>query len=160
MSEMRGLLAEKEAFNDLSVALYGMLAEGDDRIEYRASMTVPVHFTQTFAYNPFGRYEAPDGKANSPLETSDVRDALKMLRKASYRTDAGTWFSLRIIVTSDGAATAEYNYDKEPNFGLGGIDPVAYVADQEAFPRDEGHQPDWLKQRLAEGRAGLAARGE
>ncbi len=62
-------------------------------------------------------------------------------------------------MTPEGGATAEYNYDSEPEWDVP-IDPIAYVTDQEKFPRHEEHQPDWLKQRLAEGRARLADRDE
>ena len=58
---------------------------------------------------------------------------------------------------ADGSATAEYNYDEEPKWDVP-VDPIAYVTDQDAFPRDEAHQPEWLKLKLAEGRARLAAR--
>jgi hypothetical protein len=34
-----------------------------------------------------------------------------------------------------------------------------YVRDQEKFPRDEDKQPEWLKQRLAEGRARISSQG-
>ena len=159
MVETLGLQAEQQAFNEVGVALYRLLEEGDDRIEYRASMTAAVQSARILAYNPAGRYETSEGRANSPRESDELSDALGRLREASYRPGAGTWFSVRIVVTSDGAATAEYNYDKEPDFGLGGIDPIAYVTDQEKFPRDETKQPEWLKERLAEGRARISGQG-
>ena len=55
--------------------------------------------------------------------------------------------------------SATFNYDDEPDLGTS-LDPVAYVYDAKTFPRDDVHQPEWLKQRIAEGRARLAARGE
>ncbi|PPG30293.1 hypothetical protein C5E10_12510 [Pseudoclavibacter sp. RFBG4] len=79
------------------------------------------------------------------------------LRAASYREGAGTWFSAKFTVTAAGAFTAEYNYDEEPEW-THEIDSIAYVTDQKHFPRDEEHQPEWEKAKLAEGRVWIAER--
>lgn len=59
---------------------------------------------------------------------------------------------MRITVTVSGSATAEYNYDDEPQWDAP-VDPVVYVTDQEEFLCDEDKQPEWLRQQLAEGAA-------
>jgi hypothetical protein len=80
-----------------------------------------------------------------PLEASI---ALRKLRAASYRDGSGTWFGLRLTVLPDGTAKAEYNYDDEPEWDAP-VDPVVYVNDLKKFPRDEEHQPEWLRQKVA-----------
>ncbi|SMG29122.1 hypothetical protein [Agreia pratensis] len=159
MSDETGLYAQKEAFNEVGVLLYRLLGDGDTRIQYVATLLAPVTYEYVDAYNPAGKLESPDGKFRSVRVSTELSKALAELRAASYREGAGTWFSIKITVTAAGAATAEYNYDEEPEWDAP-VDSVAYVADQEKFPRDVDKQPEWLKQKLAEGRAALAARGK
>src|SRR5579859_6302452 len=156
MSETTGLLAERDAFNAVGVALFRLLEEGDEQIEYLASLLAPVTYERVRAFNRAGTLEASEGRFNSVDFPYELSVALRKLRAASYRDGKGTWFSARIVVTPDGAATAEYNYDDEPDFGPEGVDSVAYVNDAKKFPRDEAHQPEWLRQRLAEGRARIS----
>ncbi|SEM68583.1 hypothetical protein [Cryobacterium luteum] len=158
MSEPSGLFAEQEAFNTVGSILFGLLVDGDERIEYRSSMTVAGVASKVMAFNPAGRLEAPSGRYNTPDTPYALDRAFKVLRQACYRPGAGTWFSVLVVVQASGAASVEYNYDREVDFSLGGIDPISYVTDQEKFPRNVDQQPEWLKLRLAEGRARLAAR--
>ncbi|MDI2036943.1 hypothetical protein PJL15_04086 [Paenarthrobacter nitroguajacolicus] len=71
---------------------------------------------------------------------------------AAYKPGLGTWFSIKMVVTAAGSASAEYNYDDEPewDFPVGG---AAYVRDQEKYHRSEDMILGWLKQKLQEGRA-------
>jgi hypothetical protein len=110
------------------------------------------------AYNPDGRFPSPDGPFNDASGSFELSDAMERLREASYREGSATWFGVRVTVTASGSATAEYNYDDEPRW-FAPVDPVVYVRDQEKFPRDEDKQPEWLKQRLAEGRARISSQG-
>ncbi|TFD61610.1 hypothetical protein E3T39_06100 [Cryobacterium suzukii] len=160
MSDLTGLVPEREAFEAVARILLGMMVEGDERIEYNASVTDPVSRSDVKAFNPNGEFEEAEGRVNGPDEPDELFGALEALRLACYRPGAGTWFSIRVVVQAAGAATVEYNYDNEADFGMGGIDPVGYVVDEEKFPRDEDKQPEWLKLRLAEGRALLAERGQ
>jgi hypothetical protein len=80
--------------------------------------------------------------------------ALDRLRQACYVEGKGTWFGIAVTVTRDGAATAEYNYDAEFEWNHT-IEPTLYVREQEMFPRDLEHQPEWFQRRLAEGQAAL-----
>lgn len=159
MSESQGLLAQQEAFDRIGSELFRLLVEGDERIVCSASSTAPTSLVETFRYRVDGRLEDPDGRGESERTPVAVIVALKALRRACYVPENGTWFGVRITVTPDGRATAEYNYDLEPEWDVP-IDPIAYVTDQEKFPRDEDCQPEWLKQKLAEGRARLAERDE
>ncbi|MEP6478866.1 MAG: hypothetical protein ABJB03_05710 [Rhodoglobus sp.] len=159
MSENAGLIAEQEAFNELGMSLHRLLSDGDERIEYLATVLSPVTYERMRAYNPSGRFESPGGRFNSVDYPYAVSKALRALRAASYRDGVGTWFSARLQVTAAGAATAEYNYDDEPEWDAP-VDSIAYVTDQEKFPRDEDKQPDWLKRKLAEGGERIAARSK
>lgn len=152
-----GISAERDAFNSVGVGLYRLMQNGDSKIVYLASMTAPVSYERVRAFNPDGRLTAAEGSFRSVRIPSELSEALGQLRAASSRTGTGTWFSAIITVNADGSASAEYNYDQEPEWDAP-VDPIAYVTDLERYPRDEAHQPEWLKQQLAEGRARLAAR--
>ncbi len=86
-------------------------------------------------------------------------DLVRSLRKVMYRPGAGTWYGAIFDANPGGSLTSSFNYDEEPEWDAP-VDPIAYVTDQQKFPRDEANQPDWLKQRLAEGRAHLTERGD
>lgn len=152
MSDSGGIIAEKAAFDALGRQLLALLAPGDVDVRLDASVLAPVALLQVRARNPRGKYKTDEGSFNAPRLNSQVSDAVTALRAAAYREGAGTWFSARIAVTADGAASAEYNYDDEPHWDAP-VDSVAYVTDFKHFPRDEAHQPDWLRAKLAEGRA-------
>ncbi|WP_136610398.1 hypothetical protein [Sinomonas albida] len=153
------MMSEQGDFESLRVALLAMIERGDERIEYCASLLAPVTHERVRAFNASGTLEAPEGRFNSVDFPYELSVALRKLRAASYRDGKGTWFSARIVATPNGGATAEYNYDDEPDFGPEGVDPVAYVNDAKNFPRDEKHQPEWLKQRLAEGQDRISGQG-
>lgn len=158
MPEPGELRAQQEAFERAGAELHKLMPAGDSRIVYLESSTAPVADSKARAYNPGGKLELPDGRANPVrIDSWEFFRAIKDLRAACYIPGKGTWFGVKITVTPDGRATAEYNYDREPEWDVP-VDPIAYVTDQEKFPRDEECQPDWLKQRLAEGRARLAER--
>lgn len=157
MTDQPGIRAEQEAFTELATMLYRLMKPGDTSIEYLVSATSSTDLQQFRAYNPNGKFETPSGRANSVRGSDELSDAMDRLRAASYREGAGTWFSARIVVTAEGGATANYNYDEEPDWDAP-VDSIAYVTDQEKFPRDEDNQPEWLKQKLADGRQRLSAR--
>ncbi|WP_415855654.1 hypothetical protein [Sinomonas sp. G460-2] len=116
---------------------------------------VKLRSYEAYALNPNGRYEGPEGRVNEIHLSRELRDKLKDLRSACYRENEGTWFSARIEVAEFGNLAAEFNYDDEPEWDAP-PDPVAYVNDFEVFPRDEAHQPEWLKKQLAEGNKKIA----
>ncbi|KQW08037.1 hypothetical protein ASC66_03575 [Leifsonia sp. Root4] len=157
MADNHGISAERDAFNSVGVGLYRLMQNGDSKIVYLASMTAPVTYERVRAFNPDGRLASTEGPFRSVRIPSELSEALGQLRAASSRTGTGTWFSAIIAVNADGSASAEYNYEREPEWDAP-VDPIAYLTDHEKFPRDEVHQPKWLQQKLAEGRARLAAR--
>ena len=155
MNKPVGLVAERDALNVLAVHLHRLISPGDDRVELLASVTAVVNEQHIRAYHPEGRFSSPDGPFNDASGSYELSKAMKRLREASYREGSGTWFGVRVTVTASGSVTAACNYDDEPPW-FAPVDPVVYVRDQEKFPRDEDKQPEWLKQRLAEGLARIA----
>jgi hypothetical protein len=149
MTESGNPMLESEASNKVGTILYGMLFSTDERITLRVSATSSVRIVGILAYNPEGKHALSDGHANSVSATPELRDALTLLRAAYYHEDKGTWFSVEFEVSAEGAMTARFNYDNEPDWGDEGIDPAAYVEDLRAFPRSEDNQPAWLKLKLA-----------
>lgn len=152
MLNERGLIAEQEALTRVAKELHGLLGPGDERAEYLGTVLAPVTSERVRAANPNGKYKMSDGQFNALPFTETLRDAVRDLRSATYREGAGTWFSAKVSVTAQGAVSAEYNYDDEPEWDAP-VDAVAYLTDLERFPRDEANQPEWLKAKLAEGRA-------
>lgn len=158
MSESGGLFAAKESVEEIGRLLQARLQPGDERIELTASMLAGTNMQQIRAFTPAGRFESPEGRFNDARGSYEISSALKRLRDVSYRRGSGTWFAVTFTVTAAGAATVEYEYDHEPDWGIAPPDPAAYVADLEKYPRDEDKRPDWLKQKLVEGRDGPASR--
>ena len=89
-----------------------------------------------------------------------IDDALYRLSKAMRTPGSGTWFGKAVTLNAGDTVRAQSNYDEQPSLGVADVDPIASVTDQEQFPRDQADQPDWLKQRLAEGSVRLAKRGD
>ncbi len=157
MSAELGLFAEKAASDELARALADELRPGDEAMVLLCSALAPVSLEQTRAVCVDGRFDEDGIRFESLRTPASVSRARKALRAASYREGAGTWFSAKFTVTAAGAFTAEYNYDAEPEWDVP-VDSIAYVTDQKHFPRDEEHQPEWLKAKLAEGRVRIAER--
>ncbi|WP_068482682.1 hypothetical protein [Pseudoclavibacter helvolus] len=157
MNVEQGFFAEKAASDELARALADELRPGDDAMVLLCTVLAPVSRKRMRAIRADGRSVA-DGVHYESLRTADpVSDAMDAVRVATYREGTGTWFSAKFTVTAAGAFTAEYNYDEEPVWDVP-VDSIAYVTDQKRFPRDEEHQPEWLKAKLAEGRVRIAER--
>ena len=152
-----GFFAEKIASDDLARELAAQMRPGDEAVVLLCSVLAPVTLERMRAIHADGRL-VDDGVRYDSLRTpATVSKAMDSVRAASYREGAGTWFSAKFTVTAAGAFTAEYNYDAEPEWDVP-VDSIAYVTDQKHFPRDEEHQPEWLKAKLAEGRVRIAER--
>lgn len=156
-----GLDNEQASFNALGRALYILIQPGDTRIEYEINLLHGVGFARTRVFTPAGQKEHKGERYESITTPFAVLKSAQDLRAARYREGNGTWFSAKIVVTAQGSASAEYNYDTEPEGFPGDVvtDPAAYVEDQEFFPRNLSAQPEWLRQRLAEGQASIEASG-
>lgn len=160
MPDQGSAIDAQAAVNDVGMQLYRLLSPGDDRVEFTISSTAAVTSPEILAFNESGEFETAEGRVNSLPGSPELWQAVRDLRTTSYKTGVGTWFSARIVVKPDSSTSATFNYDEEPDWGTLPLDPVAYVTDQEKFPRDENKQPAWLKEKLAEGRAKLAGRGK
>lgn len=60
MSESYGLLADEEAFSAVGRALSAMLGAGDERVEFRASVTIPVSALKVRVYQEVVTYFGDD----------------------------------------------------------------------------------------------------
>lgn len=152
-----GLIAEKEALEAVARDLFALLAPGDFRVVYSGTLLSTVTYERVRVFRVNGNQEAPDGRYDSIKFPYATTLSVVRLREASFRERTGTWFSLTLSVTAERSVTAVYNYDDEPDWDSP-VDPVAYVNDAKKFPRDEVHQPEWLKQRLSEGQAPIDGR--
>jgi hypothetical protein len=91
---------------------------------------------------------AADGTLDQAAEIDDdTEDACVELRKAMYQPETGTWYNARFKVTPEGVIEAEFDYDTPPFPGEEVADLLRQ--DQERFPRDEAHLPDWHPSKAA-----------
>jgi hypothetical protein len=155
MSDVPGFSLQREALDEMAAALHGQLSEGDECIFYMVSWMGPFAQARCWAVRHDGRFESPLGPANSIRgPRGGFGRAERRLREACYQEGKGTWFGLELTVTSDGEVTARYNYDADPEWTRP-IEPTIYVQEQEKYPRDLEHQPEWFRRRLVEGRVAL-----
>lgn len=152
MADSAGLLAEQEALDTLSEAVHSAMSTADERLVLLVSMVAPTSYERLRAFTPDGRLQDGGERYNSVEVPIEATIALRELRVASYRDGVGTWFGLKLTVASDGTTRAEYNYDDEPEWDAP-VDPVVYLTDLKKFPRDDGNQPEWLRQKVADANA-------
>lgn len=94
--------------------------------------------------------ERPSGREGW-FEDSATMTALRELRAAMHEPGKGTFYTASFVLTAaDGSVETRFDYDGEPDWEMS---PGQYAVDLEAFPRDEAHRPDWLRERLAEAEA-------
>ena len=96
--------------------------------------------------------QAADG---TPLDVHLGRPAtrvLKELRAAMAEPGKGAWFTAVAQLTADGRMTWDFDYDHEPEW-FTPASPLHYLQEQEEFPRDAEHTPDWMRERLAQAEA-------
>lgn len=141
------------AQQDIGLRLAASMPAGAIQIHMQSALLAPVETYTAWANFSDGSRDPIrlGGRFNS--------DLVRSLRKVMCEPEAGTWYSAIFAANPDGSLTSSFNCDEEPDWDAP-VDPIAYVTDQEKFPRDEANQPDWLKQCLAEGRESLAERGD
>ncbi|MFI6346050.1 hypothetical protein [Streptomyces sp. NPDC050560] len=82
-----------------------------------------------------------------PVETWGL---FQRLRDGMYREGEGTWFSVRYLVRASGRFEVDYDWTNRPDFA--DFPPAdQFAAEQERFPREEAHMPDWFRQQLRAG---------
>jgi hypothetical protein len=155
MSEVPNFIAQQQILDETALVLCELIETGDEAIVFAANCMGPFSQVKTWAVRPGGATLSPAGPAEvigSPGGAFGL--AVMRLRNVCYEEGKGTWFGLELKVTPDGAVTAKYNYDTEPVWTRP-IEPTIYVQEQEEFPRDLEHQPEWFRRRLVEGRVAL-----
>lgn len=89
-----------------------------------------------------------DGTLDQAIEIDDeTEDACVALRKSMYQAGVGTWYNAAFTVTPDGVLESEFDYDAPPFPGEDVTDLL--LQDQERFPRDQEHLPDWHPAKAA-----------
>ncbi len=96
--------------------------------------------------------EGADGGLLNVELSRDARLTLKELRAAMARPHTGAWLTAIAHLSSDGRMAWEFDRDHEPEWFVR-ISPLHYLQEQDQFPRDDAHTPDWLRTRLAQAQA-------
>ncbi|XRQ10847.1 hypothetical protein ACN3XK_08115 [Actinomadura welshii] len=137
---------DQQRYDDLTKGVATLLAgaapAGWKRIDMRALMTVAVSdiaLTVVLA----------DG-SSPPMELPrDVIGMLGELRSRMYRPGEGTWLSMRLMMEPPGAYYTSFNNVYDPLWEPG-LSAAEWAQDMAAFPRDDEHVPNWLRDRLQE----------
>lgn len=90
---------------------------------------------------------AEDGGEMSVSGGMKLTKAIRALREEMAQPGAGAWLSAAITLTPNGQFTMDVDYDNEPAWKIP-IVADTYAEEQQLFPRDEEHQPEWFKQKL------------
>ncbi|MFH5821592.1 hypothetical protein [Georgenia sp. AZ-5] len=92
----------------------------------------------------------PEGEEKVlPGLPEDVARALSEIRHLAYEPGKGTWLTALVTLLPDGKLTLNIDRTGEPKWSKP-LPPAEYAEDVRRYPRDEEHQPDWLRERLAE----------
>lgn len=128
---------------EVAKSLVAVAPEGWVALDYTARMLRGQQQSRLWADMREGRQSVFSG--------DDTMGLMRELRAAMYQPGKGTFFTANIIVTAaDGSVQTRFEYDEEPDWDMV---PGQYLVDLEAFPRDEQHQPEWLRARIAEANA-------
>ncbi|WP_245548446.1 hypothetical protein [Gordonia araii] len=137
---------QQQAQAEVGAEVLKHFPDGADVVVIEISETYP-----TSLYMYYSQYA--DGTTESmPMDMDFDDEVFSRLREAMYQEGLGTWFSAVLRIDRSGAVDGQFDYDSEPEWDAP-VDPIAYVTDQERYPRDVENQPDWLKAKLAEGLA-------
>lgn len=141
---------EKQA--DLVYQISSLVAseapEGWESIRFVAHKTSTVSAYETSIQR--------DGVEEVARSSFSAMDLCGDLREEMYQPGLGAWFSFTLEIAADGRVTTLFDYDNEPV--ISSADAENFVFEQKHFPRDEEHQPEWYRARLAEGERLIAER--
>lgn len=76
-------------------------------------------------------------------------DLLQSLRTRMFQPGRGTWFSVHVTLRRGAAPDFRFNFTDDPQWSPP-VAPTVFTMDNERFPRDPQHLPEWLRSRLAE----------
>lgn len=141
-------IRQAQLIREIAQAVVRDVAPGWDRVRYVARMTREVSGFEAYVYQ--------DGSETTILSEDEADDLAYELRSVMYRPGTGTWFTFTVDITPGGQAKSTFDYDNEPD--IPEADPTVYLNEQEKFPRDPEHQPEWYVERLTEGKRLLAER--
>ena len=137
MSDASGPSDEQRIFDEFAAAAEDGWVSGEIRVleagkqaEYRL-----------VAFHADGRKSFPNPQGFA------LEDAIDNIRTRLYQTGRGAWFSAVFRLEPNGRFTADFDYDSEPPWDIPVVD-ATYLEEQQLFPRDEQHQPDWYRQKL------------
>ncbi|MFF0609159.1 hypothetical protein ACFYUD_10865 [Nocardia tengchongensis] len=135
-------LDHAEAFGAIGRAIAEGAPDGWQqlRLHYRATIQIDAARMQAVdAAGLVSHIEVPDA----------AMDCLTELRSTMYQPGKGTWFTARFVLDLSGKYSVDFDYDNEPDF-VPQLTAGAYALDQEYFPRDADHTPNWLSAKLLE----------
>lgn len=91
-----------------------------------------------------------DGVEERSIPPMTVYPPLDELKTAAAVPDKGTWLSLVMKLSSDGALTVDYHFDDKPQLDVD-VSADDYELELERFPRNEEAVPLWWRERIARG---------
>jgi len=71
----------------------------------------------------------------------DTLAACDELRESMYQEGSGTWYNADIIVDRSGKIESTFDYERPPFDGTADLELL--TEDQQEYPRDQEHLPDW-----------------
>jgi len=71
----------------------------------------------------------------------DTLAACDELRESMYQEGSGTWYNADIIVDRSGKIESTFDYESPPFDGTADLELL--TEDQQEYPRDQEHLPDW-----------------
>ena len=146
-----GLAGQDEAVKAVIKAVVASAPQDFDHIEYTGRCVARTVRHEALSY--------PAKGLPKRLTSSDALSrAVTRLRAVMCTPEGGTWFTVRISIKGDGKAQCWFDYDEDP-FATNAPDPLAYLEDQQAYPRADRAQPEWLKAKLAQAADRLRQRG-
>ncbi|WP_146795217.1 hypothetical protein [Agrococcus baldri] len=89
-----------------------------------------------------------DGQETETFPSTTAVENAAKLRDLMYEPGKGTWYTMTMVVTREGTADTDFDYDSEPTFVSIPVGDQAFVDDARIFPRDDDHTPDWLRGKL------------
>jgi hypothetical protein len=137
-----------QMIQDIGRVLLRMAPPGWRRIDLKVLMVAAGHdITVTMIMD--------DGTTSSAPAPEVIGQIAAELRARMYREGEGTWFGMRYTLDPPSDFHVSYNFDFDPLWEPP-IRPDVFAEDVAAFPRDEQHIPNWLREKLVETAAGSA----
>ena len=88
-----------------------------------------------------------DGVPVSVRPPVEMVEGLRTLRGGMYRSGRGTWISAVYEIEPPGDYAVEFEPDVEPPWRRV-PPPIGFIDELRFFPREDGHIPDWLRERV------------